>query len=34
MPERDLEELEFAALLHDIGRTAIRRDILIKPGQL
>ena len=34
MSERDLEELEFAALLHDIGRTAIRRDILVKPGRL
>ena len=34
MTERDLEELEFAALLHDIGRTAIRRDILVKPGRL
>jgi len=34
MAEADLEELEFAALLHDIGRTAIRRDILIKPGRL
>ncbi|MGH7726988.1 MAG: HD domain-containing phosphohydrolase [Candidatus Eiseniibacteriota bacterium] len=34
MPERDVEELEFAALLHDIGRTAIQRDILIKPGRL
>jgi serine/threonine protein phosphatase PrpC len=29
-----LEELEYAALLHDIGRTAIKRDILVKPGQL
>ncbi len=34
MPERDLEQLEFAALLHDIGRTAIQRDILVKPGRL
>lgn len=34
MTESDLEELEFAALLHDIGRTAIRRDILVKPGRL
>lgn len=32
--ERDLEELEFGALVHDIGRTAIRRDILIKTGKL
>jgi serine/threonine protein phosphatase PrpC len=29
-----LEELEFAALLHDIGRTAIQRDILTKRGKL
>lgn len=34
MADGDLEELEFAALLHDIGRTAIRRDILVKPGRL
>jgi HD-GYP domain-containing protein (c-di-GMP phosphodiesterase class II)/serine/threonine protein phosphatase PrpC len=34
MTERDLDELEFAALLHDIGRTAIRHDILVKPGRL
>jgi HD-GYP domain-containing protein (c-di-GMP phosphodiesterase class II)/serine/threonine protein phosphatase PrpC len=29
-----LEELEFAALLHDIGRTAIQRDVLVKRGRL
>src|SRR5262249_29601147 len=29
-----LEELEFAALLHDIGRTAIQRDVLVKRGKL
>jgi protein phosphatase len=29
-----LEELEYAALLHDIGRTAIQRDILMKRGRL
>jgi serine/threonine protein phosphatase PrpC len=29
-----LEELEFAALMHDIGRTAIQRDILVKRGRL
>ncbi len=34
MSEKELEELEVAALLHDIGRTAIRRDILLKPGKL
>ena len=34
LPESELEELEYAALLHDIGRTAIKRDILMKPGKL
>lgn len=34
LSDRELEELEYAALLHDIGRTAIKRDILLKPGQL
>jgi putative nucleotidyltransferase with HDIG domain len=34
LSDRDLEELEYAALLHDIGRTAIKREILLKPGQL
>ncbi len=34
LSNRDLEELEYAALLHDIGRTAIKRDILFKPGRL
>lgn len=29
-----LEELEYAALLHDYGRTAIRREILGKQGRL
>jgi serine/threonine protein phosphatase PrpC len=29
-----LEELEFASLLHDIGRTAIQRDVLVKRGRL
>ena len=29
-----LEELEFAAILHDIGRTAIQRDVLTKRGKL
>lgn len=34
LPGSELEELEYAALLHDIGRTAIKRDILSKPGKL
>ena len=34
LPDPELEELEYAALLHDIGRTAIKRDILTKPGKL
>ena len=29
-----LEELEYAALLHDLGRTAIQRDIRTKRGRL
>ena len=31
---RALEELECAALLHDLGRTALQRAILDKPGSL
>ena len=34
MRDAALEELEFAALLHDIGRTAIQRDVLMKRGKL
>lgn len=34
MPEREVEQLEYAALLHDIGRTAIQRDLLTKSGAL
>ncbi|NNF06247.1 MAG: HD domain-containing protein [Candidatus Eisenbacteria bacterium] len=34
VPEEDVEEIEYAALLHDIGRTAIKRSILTKPGKL
>jgi HD-GYP domain-containing protein (c-di-GMP phosphodiesterase class II) len=29
-----LEELQYAALLHDVGRTAIRRDVLARAGPL
>ena len=31
---RDMEILEYGALLHDIGKIAIRHDILVKPGKL
>jgi putative nucleotidyltransferase with HDIG domain len=34
LTKKDIEELEYAALLHDIGRMAIQRDILLKPGAL
>ena len=34
MPQSELDTLEVAALLHDIGRTAILREILVKPGRL
>ena len=34
MSKPDLEDLENAALLHDIGRTAILREVLTKPGKL
>jgi len=30
----ELEELEIASLLHDIGRTALRNDVFAKPGKL
>jgi len=34
MTEDQLEELEYAALIHDIGRAAIYYDVLLKPGRL
>ena len=34
LSHKELEDLEVAALLHDIGRTAILREILVKPGKL
>ncbi len=34
LPEKEVEEVEYAALLHDLGRTAIQHDILVKPGKL
>jgi putative nucleotidyltransferase with HDIG domain len=34
MSSRDLEMLEYAALLHDIGKIAIQNDVLLKVGPL
>lgn len=34
IPDRQLERLEFAALLHDLGKIGIRSSILGKPAQL
>jgi putative nucleotidyltransferase with HDIG domain len=34
VPEKDLDELEYAALLHDFGRTALQHDIQIHRGKL
>jgi len=34
VPEGDLRDLEYAALLHDIGRFVIHRDVLQKRGPL
>lgn len=34
LPPKEVEEVEYAALLHDIGRTAIHLDILARPGRL
>jgi hypothetical protein len=31
---QEIEDIEYAALLHDIGRTAIHLDILARPGRL
>lgn len=32
--QREIEAIEYAAILHDVGRTAVRREILLKPGRL
>jgi putative nucleotidyltransferase with HDIG domain len=32
--EKEIEEIEYGALLHDIGKIAIQHDILLKPGRL
>lgn len=34
MTSKDLETLEYAALLHDIGKIAIQNDVLLKVGPL
>ena len=34
MSSRDMEMLEYAALLHDIGKIAIQNDVLLKVGPL
>ncbi len=34
VPEQELEQIEYGALLHDIGRTAIQLDILLRPRPL
>jgi putative nucleotidyltransferase with HDIG domain len=34
IPVQDWEQIEFGALLHDIGRTAILHDVLLQPGKL
>ncbi|NNE42591.1 MAG: HD-GYP domain-containing protein [Gemmatimonadetes bacterium] len=32
--EKEVEEIEYGALLHDIGKIAIQHDILLKPARL
>jgi len=32
--EKEVEEIEYGALLHDIGKIAIQHDVLLKPGRL
>lgn len=34
LPQEDIESLEIAALLHDIGKIGIKEDVLLKPGKL
>jgi putative nucleotidyltransferase with HDIG domain len=34
VPEREVEEIEYGALLHDVGKIAIQHDVLLKPGRL
>jgi HD-GYP domain-containing protein (c-di-GMP phosphodiesterase class II) len=33
-PEEDMEQLEFSAFLHDIGKIGVRDAVLLKPGPL
>jgi putative two-component system response regulator len=33
-PEAELESLEFASFLHDIGKIGVRDSVLLKPGPL
>jgi putative nucleotidyltransferase with HDIG domain len=34
LPEEDIESIEFAGILHDIGKIGVRDSILLKPGRL
>lgn len=34
LKDEDIEALEIAALLHDIGKIGIKEDVLLKPGKL
>jgi putative nucleotidyltransferase with HDIG domain len=34
LPAREIEEIEYACLVHDIGRNVIQREVLDKPGNL
>lgn len=34
MPDREIEEIKSAGLLHDIGKVAIQEELLNKPGRL
>jgi len=34
LPERTVETIQYASLLHDIGKIAIQHDVLLKPGAL
>jgi putative nucleotidyltransferase with HDIG domain len=34
LPELDIESIQFAGILHDIGKIGVRDSILLKPGRL